>query len=224
MKTRFVIIIVLLINSLLYGQDSLQSNQKIRLIAFTPLKDKIEKVNGLAVGLGLDPKFDFKSTGETNFQKINGINLEVNPLGLLIWMFYDPSKSKNSESFKVNGLSISAGGYLRGISHNGLSVSMYNYGYKMAGIMVSALYTDVEKGKGILISGLLISTKEMKGVSISAVNDTEMLKGLQVGMYNRAAKSGGLQIGLINKSDNMRGLQIGLWNRNNKRVLPLINF
>ncbi|KPH13724.1 hypothetical protein [Chryseobacterium sp. ERMR1:04] len=224
MKTRLIVIIGLLINCLVFGQDSILVNQKTRLIALTPLKDEITTVNGLTLGLGLDPKFNFKGTGHGNFQKVNGINLDVNPLGLLIWMFYDPSKSEKSEFIKVNGLTISAAGYLRGVSHQGLNISMYNYGHTMNGVMVSALYTDIEKGKGIFISGLLISAIEMKGLSISAANDTEMLKGIQIGIYNKAIKANGLQIGLINKSNKIRGLQLGLWNKNDKRSLPLINF
>lgn len=224
MKTKFLFIIGLLFNYLVYGQDSLKiSRPKTQFIAFTPLKNEIEKVNGLTVGLGFGPKYTPNT--QPNFQKVNGLNLDINPLGFLIWMFYDPSKIAYKEAYlQVNGINISAAGYFRGINHNGASLSMYNYGNTMNGILVSAITMDIEKGNGVLISGLGISAKELKGLSISVFNDANTLKGMQIGFHNKATTGKGLQIGIVNKSDKLKGLQIGFWNENEKRKLPLVNW
>lgn len=225
MKTKLFLIIAMVFNSLMFCQDSLKVNeQKVRLIAVTPLNDDITKVNGLAVGLGFDPKYLIKDDDLTELQKVNGLNLEVNPLGFLFWLFYDPSKTQNIEYIKVNGLNVSLAGYLRGVSHNGFSLSMYNYGHTMNGLMGSLISFDIEKGKGVLVATLSISSKEMKGLSVVAFNQTEILRGVQIGFYNNNTDGKGLQLGLVNKSKKMKGLQIGFWNKNGKRTLPLINF
>ncbi|ROI00588.1 LA_2272 family surface repeat-containing protein [Chryseobacterium daecheongense] len=224
MKTKFLFIIGLLSSYLVFGQDSLRMFRlKTQFIAFTPLKNEIEKVNGLTVGLGFDSRY--APNTQSNFQKVNGLNLDINPLGFLIWMFYDPSRIAFKEAYlQVNGINISAAGYVRGVNHNGVSLSMYNYGNTMNGMLVSAITTDIEKGNGVLISGLGISAKELKGLSISIFNDANTLKGMQIGFHNKATTGKGLQIGIVNKSDKLRGLQIGFWNKNGKRKLPLVNW
>ncbi|MBB4806229.1 hypothetical protein HNP38_001501 [Chryseobacterium defluvii] len=224
MKTKIFLILSLLFTGLVYGQDSLQVvHQKARLVAFTPLRSDIEKVNGLTVGLGFDPKYTLN--GQPYFQKVNGLNLDINPLGFLMWMFYDPSKSACKEPYlQMNGINISTSGYFRGINHNGAGFSLYNYGNTMNGVIVSVIVTDIEKGRGILISGLGISAKELKGLSISAFNDANNLSGMQLGFHNHTTTGKGLQIGIINKSERLKGLQIGFWNKNGKRTLPFINF
>lgn len=226
MKTKlFLIVAFFLSGSLIFGQDSLKVNQqKVRLISMTPLNPQIGKVNGLTVGLGFDSKYLAKDQNTVNFQTVNGLNLEVNPLGLLFWMFYDPTKSSNIESVQVNGLNISVSGYLRGVSHNGVSVSLYNYGHTMNGLMGSLLHFDTEKSKGVFVTGLSFSSNELTGLSVSPFNNTGILKGVQLGFLNTNIEGKGLQIGLVNKSEKMKGLQIGFWNKNGKRTLPFINF
>ncbi|MCD0455086.1 hypothetical protein LPB85_06445 [Chryseobacterium sp. LC2016-27] len=225
MKTKLFLIIAIIFNSLMFCQDSLKANeQEVRVIAVTPLNYDITKVNGLAIGIGFDPKYLLKDDDLTELQTVNGINLELNPLGPLYWLFYDSSRFENQQLIKVNGLNLSLAGYLRGISHNGLSLSMYNYGHTMNGVMGSLSSFDIEKGKGIFIAPLSVSSKEIKGLSFSAVNSTEILRGFQIGLVNRNIDGKGLQFGLVNRSSKMKGLQIGFWNKNGKRTLPLINF
>lgn len=221
MKTIIFLIISLFISNVWHAQDSIAVKEtKTKLIAFTPLKNNIKEVNGIAVGMG-DAFDDYKG----NVRRINGINLEPNPVGVLIWMLYDPSRTKNTEPhLVVNGINISGGGYGRSISHNGVSISLYNYGDTMKGISIGGLTTDIDKGNGIIISGLGISSKELNGVSVSVFNDADQLKGLQIGVHNRVDEMKGVQIGLLNKSNKMKGLQIGFWNKNGKRSLPFINF
>ncbi|MBD3906976.1 hypothetical protein NAL32_20050 [Chryseobacterium sp. Ch-15] len=225
MKTKLFLIIAIIFNSWMFCQDSLKVNeQEVRVIAVTPLNYGITKVNGLAVGLGFDPKYLFKDDGLTKIQKVNGLNLEVNPLGLMYLLFYNPPRAQDEELIKVNGLNISSAGYLRGVSHNGVSVSLYNYGHTMNGVMGSLLSFDIEKGRGVFFSTMSVSSKEMKGLSIAPFNGAEVLRGVQIGFYNNNSDGKGLQIGLVNRSKKMKGLQIGFWNKNGKRTLPLINF
>lgn len=225
MKTKLFLIIAIIFNSLMFCQDSLKANEKeIRVIAVTPLNYDITKVNGLAIGLGFDPKYLFKDDDLTEIQKVNGLNLEVNPLGLMYLLFYNPPRAQDEELIKVNGLNISSAGYLRGLSHNGVSVSLYNYGHTMNGVMGSLISFDIEKGRGVFFATMSVSSKEMKGLSIAAFNGAEVLRGVQIGFYNNNSDGKGLQIGLVNRSKKMKGLQIGFWNKNGKRTLPLINF
>ncbi|WP_261511136.1 LA_2272 family surface repeat-containing protein [Chryseobacterium paludis] len=221
MKTMIFLIISAFTSTVLYAQDSLAVlGNKTKLIAFTPLKKNIKKVDGIAVGMG-DAFDDYKG----NMRRINGINLEPNPVGLVIWMFFDPSRTANTEPhLVVNGLNISGAGYGRSISHNGVSVSLYNYGDTVQGLSIGGLTTDIDKGSGVVISGLGISSKELNGISISVFNDADELKGMQIGVHNRVDNMKGIQMGLINKSNKMKGLQIGFWNKNGKRSLPFINF
>lgn len=223
METRILLIISFLIINFINAQDTLKI-QNVRLIALTPLNKKTDKVNGLTFGLGFDSKYIVKREDTKLSQRVNGLNIEVNPLGILIWMLYDPAKGKNTEFIKINGLNISAAGYLQGISHNGLSLSLYNYGHTMNGISGAFFTTYIETGNGLFVSTLGVYSKELNGVSISIFNNAERMRGIQIGGYNSSKDTKGMQIGLFNKSEKLKGLQIGLWNKNGKRRLPIINF
>lgn len=220
MKT-IIFLIISAFTSSVYAQDNIEVLEtKTKVLAFTPLKKNIKEVDGIAIGMG-DAFDDHKGS----IRRINGINLEPNPVGLLIWMFFDPSRSVNRmPHLLVNGLTISGAGYGRDISHNGISISLYNYGHTMKGLSIGGLATDISKGNGILISGLAVSSEELNGLSLSVFNDVNQLKGMQIGIYNKAHSVRGLQIGVFNTSRKMKGLQIGFWNKNGKRSLPLVNF
>lgn len=215
MKTIFLIT-GLFLSVLISAQDSL-SRERTSFAALTPL-NKIDKVNGIALGLGgvLD---------KNNTRKINGINLEPIPLGPVVWMFYDPAKNRKEQpELIVNGLTVSGCGYGSIVNHNGVSVSVYNYGNTMNGIIVTGLGTYIDKGKGVMLSGFYNYEKDFKGVTIAPVNNAELFKGFQAGIYNKTEEMTGVQIGLVNVSRKMKGLQLGLWNKNGKRSLPIINF
>ncbi|ASK30414.1 hypothetical protein CEY12_09970 [Chryseobacterium sp. T16E-39] len=221
MRTIIFLMISAFTGSILYAQDSIAVLEtKTRVIAFTPLKKNIKEVDGIAIGIG-----DAFDEHKGNVRKINGINFEPNPVGILIWMLFDPSKLTNSAPhLVVNGLNISGAGYGRNIMHNGISISLYNYGHTMKGLSIAGLSTDIDKGNGIMISGMGVSSAELNGVSISVFNDANQLKGIQIGIYNKAREAKGAQIGLFNKSHKIKGLQIGFWNKNGKRSLPFVNF
>ncbi|MDR2236591.1 MAG: hypothetical protein LBE92_10735 [Chryseobacterium sp.] len=206
----------LLLSSLASAQDSL-SRERTSFAALTPL-NKIDKVNGIALGLGgvLD---------KNRTRKINGINLEPVPLGPFVWMFYDPAKNrKDKAELIVNGLTVSGCGYGSIVNHNGVAVSVYNYGNTMNGMIITGLGTYIDKGSGMMVSGFYNYGKELKGLNIAPVNHAEIFKGSQIGVYNKAQEMKGLQIGLVNVSRKMKGLQLGIWNKNGKRSLPVINF
>lgn len=219
MKKLFLITGIFLLSGILYSQDAPEI--KTRWVSLTPLSERVQEVNGLAVGLG--GSLADRNTQRT--QTINGLNLDVNPVGLLIWMFFDPAKEKNEHTFlTVNGITLSGAGYGRNVDQNGLSVSVYNYGRKVNGFLVSGLSTSIDKGNGIVISGLMNGVDDMRGVSISVFNGSEKMKGLQLGLINKAEEMRGVQVGVVNSSKKMKGLQIGIWNKNAKRSLPIINF
>lgn len=213
--------IILLITGLFLGslapaQENL-SRERTSFAALTPL-NKIDKVNGVAFGLGgvLD---------KNNTRKINGLNLEPVPLGPVVWMFYDPAKNRKEQpELIVNGLNVSGSGYGSIVNHNGVSVSVYNFGNTMNGIIVTGLGTYIDKGNGVMFSGFYNYEKDFKGLTVAPVNNAELFKGFQAGIYNRAEEMTGIQIGLVNISRKMKGLQLGLWNKNGKRSLPIINF
>ncbi|ATL43896.1 hypothetical protein OZ664_13935 [Elizabethkingia sp. HX WHF] len=216
MKTK-LFLLLLFYASMVFGQ----SKDSTRIIAITPLSKKIQKVNGLAIGVGMDDVFSPISKKKT----VNGLNIDANPLGIIIWMFYDPSKVNNSNDIlQYNGLNISAAGFLRDHSHNGLNISLYNYGNKMNGVSLAGLWNVVEEENGLFIGGLGNYAERGSGVIISASNGVKEFKGVQIGLINNSDNMKGLQIGLYNKNKSGKNFQIGLWNRNERRSFPIINW
>lgn len=225
MNTKLLSILIF-VSSILFGQDSIQIDRnEARFIAFTPLSKKIDKVNGLAIGLGLDEVYESMSNQKIiNPKIVNGFNVEVNPLGIIWICFYKPDRSENGGTSIVNGFNLSTAGFLKNTSHNGLNLSIYNYGRKMNGISFTFFGTYVENLNGFYFSCFGNSAKKGRGISISALNDINDFKGLQLGIVNQSENMKGIQIGLINKNTKGRNFQIGFWNKNAKRTLPIINF
>ena len=220
MKTKILVICFFLLQEAIYAQDSLTA-VKSKIISLTPLSAKVKEVNGIAIGLG-GSLFE-NHAGQT--QKINGLNLEPNPLGILMWMFTDPAKQRDDGTLLiVNGLTVSTAGYGKKVIHHGTSVSLYNYGKKVSGISVAGWANSLDQGNGVLISVMGNDLATMRGLSVSAFNTSEKMQGLQIGIHNYSNEMKGVQIGIINKSKKMKGLQIGIWNKNDRRSLPLINF
>lgn len=143
---------------------------------------------------------------------INGINLScgtnafANLNGITISLI--------SQSLKnCNGISIAGLG----------SGSFINNGIQIAGAGTSAVYSN-----GIIISCLNTEVYKGSGLQVGAFNQYVDFTGVQVGLFNDAELCGkefrGLQIGLYNNTKKLKGLQIGLINRNEKRILPFINW
>lgn len=221
MKTKLLLISILF-SAILFGQDSVQiEKNETRFIAFTPLSKKIDKVNGLAIGVGMDDILLLISPKKI----INGLNVDINPLGFLLFCFYDTSKIQNTtDVLQQNGLNISLAGPLRNQSNNGINLSMYNYGNKMTGVSVAAVGNVVEELNGVFISVMGNYAEKGSGLTIAAFNEVKEFNGAQIGVVNISNNAKGIQIGLINKNTKGRNFQIGFWNKNAKRTVPIINF
>ncbi len=192
-----------------FGQDSLRVKAKsleTRAFSLTPRHRKIVKVNGLAFGLGLTFFID-----ENSIKKLNGVNVEINPIAPLILLMADPEIGglPNNSSLIHNGLSVSTGNFNRS-SLNGLGISASNLGYSCNGVSISGLYNYTTNLNGLHISGLWNFSKKGNGVLIAAFNNSETYTGIQIGLFNH--------------SKNLRGMQFGLWNTNSKRKLPILNW
>ncbi len=235
MKTITSFLLLLFFTSGAYSQVT--DTLRVKIFSFTPVSNKIDKVNGLALGIGhmWSPLLNKKEQDV----KVNGLNLEVNPLTPLFILFLDPNKVDNSPITTINGLHVSTAGFIGGSKINGINLSIYNVGIAANGLGVTGLYNVTGKLNGLHIAGInntadeangfLISFSNsadiFKGVQIGAINISDVsMKGLQLGGYNGAGNMTGVQIGICNKAKKVKGLQIGLWNINEKRSLPFFNF
>lgn len=137
------------------------------------------------------------SCGTNAFANLNGITLSVISQTL-----------KNSNGISIAGLG---------------SGSFRNNGIQIAGAGTEAVYSN-----GVIISCLNTKVHQGRGLQIGGFNQYVDFRGLQVGVFNDVEQKGGelrgLQIGLYNNTQKLKGIQIGLINRNEKRILPLINW
>mgnify|MGYP000559902163 CR=1 FL=1 len=229
MKTKLLILSIF-ICAFSFGQDSLKQDLKLKsgLVTFNPSK-VTRNTNGINLGI-LD---------EYQKQRINGINLQANPITLLYLLIPKAIElpKKGEETVTVNGLHISTGGMMDGKKLNGIGISMYHIAQetngisingfnsnigKMNGVQISWLNNSIEKGNGLQLS-FSNGAEKFNGLQIGLGNEIDSGSGIQIGIYNSTNKLKGLQLGLINKSEN-RGFQIGFWNKNSKRTMPIINF
>ncbi|MDX8569964.1 hypothetical protein OZ668_18345 [Elizabethkingia sp. HX XZB] len=225
MKTNFIFWIVLAFSQLFQAQDSIRiENSKFKIFAFTPVKNNISKVNGMTAGLGLSNRAIFKDA-ENNQAIVNGLNLDLNPLGFIIFCFYDPDRDfTTKESVLLNGLNLSIAGHLRDVSQNGVNISAYNYAYQMNGVSFSLIGNSNHTFKGVSVAFMGNAANKGEGLAIASFNGFDDFKGVQIGIVNRSDNMKGLQIGLFNKNETGKNFQIGLWNKNEKRSFPIINW
>lgn len=226
--------LIMLFSVFSYAQnDSISIELNTRFFSLTPKVKKVNKVNGLAFGTGIESFID-----NSSIQKVNGINLELNPVSILTFMFVNPRGFSEKESVVINGLHFSTGNLSEG-KINGIAISFFNINHSLNGFSASATNTFVANQTGFHVSGLSNSSQKSKGVIVSMANHCEDMKGFQLGIYNGSDvlkgvqlgifnnaknESKGLQIGLINQSKKHKGLQVGFWNINQKRSFPFINW
>ncbi|MNK21019.1 hypothetical protein D3C87_392700 [compost metagenome] len=229
MKTKLLILSIF-ICSFFFGQDSLKQDLKIKsaLVTFNPSK-VAKNTNGINLGI-LD---------EYQKQRINGINLQANPITLLYLLIPKAIEvpKEGEETATLNGLHISTGGMMNGKKLNGIGISMYHIAQetngislngfnskigKMNGLQISWLNNSIEKGNGLQIS-ISNNSEKFNGFQMGLINEIDSGNGVQIGFYNSTKKLKGVQVGIINKSEG-RGFQIGFWNKNSKRTLPILNF
>jgi len=219
MRTKLLIMFLLIAAFTLSAQQT-GSIVTARVFSITPLPNRIDKVNGLALGLG---HYSFKD--KIKKHRVNGLNVEINPVSPLIVLFQDVNYVPNDTiSVVLNGLHISTGGFSGGAVLNGMGISLYNVGIKSSGFTINGLYSATKQLDGLHISGIGNKAEAATGVLIAAVNDIGSCKGVFVGAFNITNDIKGVQVGLVNISQKAKGVQIGLWNKNNKRSLPFINW
>jgi hypothetical protein len=218
MKTK--ILFGLLVFSLtVFGQ---QESLKTAVFSLTPRTKNVDKVNGLSLGMG------FSISQKSSIKEINGLNVEVNPLSLIIVLFDDPSRRgfSTSSTLSINGLSIGSGHSNQNdeVAYTGLEIAMFNTGFACNGISINGFYNYSVKLNGIHFSGIATISKTANGLFIAVNNNSETMNGLQLGLINKSIHFNGLQLGIFNKSKSQKGLQVGFWNINNKRSMPFINW
>lgn len=237
MKNK-VLLIAMIFSVFGFSQDTLKiatDTLETRIFSFTPRSKKVSKVNGLTFGLGVNCLLDDNSS----IKKINGINIEVNPVSLLVVLFADPDKVSwtGNADFVLNGLNISSGTNNNAII-NGMNISLFNISNTNNGVSINGFYNYSKDLNGLHISGIANSCENSNGLLMAIINNSDILKGIQIGGFNKSVDSKGLQIGLYNKSVNhigiqiglfnftnkMKGLQLGFWNINGKRSMPFLNF
>lgn len=237
MKNK-IAIIILFFSLNTFSQENL--NTKIdstvtRVFSFTPRSRIVSKVNGFAFGLGINSMF----TDSNSIKQVNGLNVEINPIPLLVMFFVDPDKMYWTEDsdFILNGLNISTGNF-NNAKINGLTISGLNVNHTNNGFSINGFYNYSKNLNGLHISGLVNFSESSNGLFVALLNDSENFNGLQIGVFNKSVNSNGLQIGVFNNttkhigiqiglfniSKNKSGLQLGFWNINGKRSLPILNF
>ncbi|TZF99810.1 hypothetical protein FW781_07740 (plasmid) [Chryseobacterium panacisoli] len=201
MKTRILLIAVLLFNSLAYASDSVKVDSlKPRLLAASPSKN-VRNVNGILFKY-YDEEDHFKP------KKVNGLGMGFNVIGLFLpplMLFnlqppgnYDYVVVPREKMNKINGLQLSLINMEPTVT-NGLEIN------------VSSNIDTYAVTNGMSVSPFFNLHHEMKGVSVAP-------------LANVGQKCRGIQIGLYNKCSDFRGIQIGGWNENGKRKFPLINW
>ena len=209
--------IFLLVAQQSFSQDSLRKHYT-RNVAFTTPVSKNTTINGLAIGVMAEP------LGQADVLDINGLNVELGPLGLtfgwaytLFGTFYAPFNKRdiaggltfaidnphifpqapNGYATHIRGISVSAGGLMDDTHFSGLSLN--------------GILSGPDRVDGLEITGLMNMHYDFKGLMIA-------------GLRNKTTTGTGVQIALINTCKSGRVVQFGLINRIGKRTLPFMNF
>jgi hypothetical protein len=216
-KISLLAISCLAVTTIGYAQDTARPAYTRNVAWTTPVK-KNTTINGLAIG------FAATTWKGADFLKINGLNIEMQPLGLLAGM-YALGGTISSLSSQKRDTAIQGGGELvsRNIfpkrdlavetKINGISLSLgglLNHG-DLSGIGINGIVCFANKMNGIELTGLMNLHYEFNGIMIA-------------GLRNKVTTGKGLQVGLFNTCKSGQVLQLGLMNRIGKRVTPLVNF
>lgn len=203
-----------IVSSTVFGQDSI----KIKPSVFN-VNPKLLPGNTNGINIGIMD--DYQK------QKISGINLQANFLGLIYPLLPKalPVPTENESTVTVNGLHFSTGGMTDGEKLNGLGISLYHHARITNGVSVNFYNNTSGILNGIHISGFANNSEKGFGLNMALLgNYSDDFTGIQISVSNESMKMRGIQIGFINKSNSMKGIQIGLWNINEKRKFPIINW
>lgn len=128
----------------------------------------------------------------------------------------------------VNGFTISAISQSLKNSNGILIAGLGSSSFLNNGIQIASCGTSSVFSNGIIFSYMTSSVHTGNGIQISSFNEYVNFTGLQVGLVNDmdgiSEIFSGLQIGLYNCTKKMKGIQLGLINKNEKRILPFINW
>jgi hypothetical protein len=186
------------------------------------------KVNGLSLGLETKNNL-YNYFYEPAPLQINGINLEVNPIGLVtvippffpvLWAF--ELEFQDSIEVYENHIRQYMTTQINGIN---LSPIIFLCNAKINGINIVGVKTVIGKSNGIMVSGLINASYKANGLQFAGIRNTATgINGIQIAaISNHTNRINGLQISLFNYASEMTGLQIGLWNKIGDRGLPFVN-
>lgn len=233
MKTK-ILMLMAMIAFKSFSQDSLTVNKdslKTRMFCFTPKFKNVDKVNGLTIGAGLR----LRPFGKNNcITKVNGLNIEINPLAPIMVLFADPSRIKfdKKSAITINGINMSTGSVSETLKINGFSASLfmiyhtnngisaaalYNYSCTSNGIQIALLGNGAEKINGIQIGGFGNGADRFNGLQFAFIaNDSEKMNGMQMAFFNNADTFNGVQLGVFNYATTYTGIQLGIFNKSDK--------
>ena len=147
-----------------------------------------------------------------NYPQINGIELNINPLGafmpfLLTINSLDPETHQPLSSENIEAINFKEYKHI-----NGLQIGLINMEKSVInGLDINASGSFESKTNGITLSLVMNKHYVVNGVTFATIG-------------NHDIKCNGVQIGLFNSCKDLKGIQIGLWNKNQKRSLPFINW
>ena len=204
MKAQFLKLVLMFVIFSNAQTDSLKTNKiqgETRNILWV-LPSKTEQINGIALS-GWSVNWDWKGSFDETKLKVNGLNLEGNPLGFMFLMYLPEShfmklktlKEENT-NYNSNGLSLSFFG--------NISVSEQN------GASLGGIWSVSKKTNGITLAGLITQNYTVNGLSIAPINVNNSTNGIQIGVFNKSTK--------------LKGFQFGIWNQNQCGNFPLMNF
>lgn len=205
MKKLTLLFVFISLNIFSQNPENKIETEKVRNI-FSFIPSKVDKINGLSFGVWAE---NLKS--EKDSLKINGINLEINPIIFFVYIgggIYIPDinddlaylerRKRQYNLTDIDGLNLSVPGFT-------------NLNSKINGFSLTPLTNCAGEINGVSISGITNCCYNLNGVSLCGIyNSSNTVKGVQIGLFNRAKK--------------LKGIQIGLWNKNGKRSLPFLNW
>ncbi len=147
LKVFLVVLTIPIIFNKSFGQKkSPPQNIKKQIIGLTP-SNKHRIISGLAIGLSIHP---WSTWQDTSYVKINGLNIEAEPLGIIggIWgAMYGFYGSKDSLEHKSKFFS--KYGY-----QDSLELTNVTYGTRVNGISISLGGMSETYNNGLIINGL----------------------------------------------------------------------
>ena len=165
------------------------------------------------VNFNLFPKFpeDTSLVKFTGYPKINGLELNLNPMGLFT-PFVMAVHSVGPDTHEPLLETIDSLRFGESKKINGVQLGLLNMEPSVInGLDINLTGSFESKTNGVTVSLVMNKHYVCNGITIAAIG-------------NHDVNCNGVQIGLINSAKRMRGIQIGLWNRNEKRALPIINW